>query len=124
MDIKDALIYFREGAGTDSRLPSYSEGFHPRNTFLRRPRPVVDCREKMWSWFGGASAAQKRKDAPKNAILLLREQLDMLQKREKHLENQMAEQDAVARKNVSTNKNGMALTMRIVRLHFQKGAEF
>lgn len=78
----------------------------------------------MWSWFGGASAAQKRKDAPKNAILLLREQLDMLQKREKHLENQMAEQDAVARKNVSTNKNGMALTMRIVRLHFQKGAEF
>jgi charged multivesicular body protein 4 len=59
----------------------------------------------MWSWFGGA-AAQKRKDAPKNAILLLREQLDMLQKREKHLENQIAEQDAAARKNVNTNKNG------------------
>lgn len=60
----------------------------------------------MWSWFGG-SAAQKRKDAPKNAILMLRGQLDMLQKREKHLENQMAEQDAIARKNISTNKNGM-----------------
>jgi hypothetical protein len=59
----------------------------------------------MWSWFGGA-AAQKRKDAPKNAILLLREQLDMLQKREKHLEHLMEEQEAVARKNVSTNKNG------------------
>lgn len=61
----------------------------------------------MWSWFSGSSAAQKRKDAPKNAILLLREQLDMLQKRERHLENQMADQDAVARKNVTANKNGM-----------------
>jgi len=59
----------------------------------------------MWSWFGGA-AAQARKDAPKNAILKLRQQLDMLQKREKHLENQMAEQDAIARKNVTTNKTG------------------
>lgn len=60
---------------------------------------------KMWSWFGGA-AAQKRKDAPKNAILMLREQLDMLQKREKHLENLMEEQEAVAKKHVSSNKNG------------------
>lgn len=58
----------------------------------------------MWSWFGGQSA-QQRKDAPKNAILGLRQQLEMLQKREKHLENQMAEQDALARKNVTTNKN-------------------
>lgn len=59
----------------------------------------------MWSWFGGGGA-QKRKDAPKNAILALRQQLDMLQKRERHLENQMAEQDAVARKNVTANKQG------------------
>lgn len=59
----------------------------------------------MWSWFGGQSAQQK-KDAPKKAILGLRQQLEMLQKREKHLENQMAEQDALARKNVTTNKNG------------------
>jgi charged multivesicular body protein 4A/B len=59
----------------------------------------------MWSWFGG-QAAQKRKDAPKNAILQLRSQLDMLQKREKRLESQMEEQDALARKMVSTNKTG------------------
>jgi len=59
----------------------------------------------MWGWFGGA-AAQARRDAPKNAILNLRQQLDMLQKREKHLESQMAEQDALARKHVSTNKTG------------------
>jgi len=56
-------------------------------------------------WFGGGSA-QKKKDAPKNAILGLRSQLEMLQKREKHLQNQMEEQDNIARKNISTNKNG------------------
>lgn len=59
----------------------------------------------VWGWFGGG-AAQKRKDSPKNAILGLRAQLDMLQKREKHLQTQMDEQDAIARKNVNTNKNG------------------
>ncbi|KAL9637673.1 MAG: hypothetical protein Q9164_002062, partial [Protoblastenia rupestris] len=58
----------------------------------------------MWgAWFGG-QAAQKRKDAPKKAILDLRQQLDMLQKRERHLENQMAQQDKVARENVTSNK--------------------
>lgn len=59
----------------------------------------------LGSWFGGSSA-QKRKEAPKRAILDLRQQLDMLQKRERHLENQMAEQDALARKFVATNKTG------------------
>ncbi|WPH01796.1 Vacuolar-sorting protein SNF7 [Acrodontium crateriforme] len=59
-----------------------------------------------WGWgslFGGASAA-KSKDSAKNAILGLRGTLDMLTKREKHLQNQMDEQDAIARKNVNTNK--------------------
>lgn len=59
----------------------------------------------MWSWFGGGSA-QSRKDSPKNAILNLRSQLDMLQKREKHLQNQIDEQQNIARKNATTNKNG------------------
>lgn len=62
----------------------------------------------VWGWFGGG-AAQKKKDSPKNAILGLRSQLDMLQKRERHLMNQMEEQDAIARKNVNTNKNGDSL---------------
>ncbi|KAL4880062.1 Snf7-domain-containing protein [Aspergillus karnatakaensis] len=70
----------------------------------------------MWGWFGGA-AAQKRKDAPKNAILLLREQLDMLQKREKHLENQMNEQEAIAKKNVTTNKNAAKAALRRKKVH-------
>lgn len=63
----------------------------------------------VWGWFGGG-AAQKKKDSPKNAILGLRAQLDMLQKREKHLMAQMAEQDEIARKNVNTNKNGELFT--------------
>ncbi|KAI5305329.1 hypothetical protein KEM56_004707 [Ascosphaera pollenicola] len=70
----------------------------------------------MWSWFGGSSA-QQRKEAPKNAILGLREQLDMLQKREKHLENQMAEQDALAKKYVSTNKNAAKNALRRKKVH-------
>jgi cell division protein FtsB len=55
-------------------------------------------------WFGGGAAA--RKEAPKKAILALRAQLEMLSKREKHLENQINEQDGIARKHISTNKNG------------------
>ena len=62
----------------------------------------------VWGWFGGQNT-QKAKDTPKNAILGLRQQLEMLQKRERHLQTQMDEQDAIARKNVSTNKNGMSL---------------
>jgi charged multivesicular body protein 4A/B len=60
----------------------------------------------IWGYFGGNAAAQKKKDAPKNAILGLRQQLEMLQKRERHLEKQMEEQDELARKYISTNKNG------------------
>lgn len=55
-------------------------------------------------WFGGGQA---KKEAPKKAILQLRGQLEMLNKREKHLQNQIDEQDALARKYVSTNKNGI-----------------
>lgn len=61
-----------------------------------------------WGWgnlFGGGAAAKK--DAPKNAILRLRSTLEMLSKREKHLQNQMDEQDAIARKNVTSNKASM-----------------
>jgi charged multivesicular body protein 4A/B len=61
----------------------------------------------MFSWFGGSASSQARKDAPKKAILGLRQQLEMLQKREKHLESQIQEQDNIARKNVSSNKAGM-----------------
>jgi hypothetical protein len=61
-------------------------------------------------WFGGGQA---KKDAPKKAILQLRGQLEMLNKREKHLQNQMDEQDALARKHISTNKQGNSTWSRL-----------
>jgi hypothetical protein len=59
--------------------------------------------------FGGGSSggtAAAKKNAPKEAILKLRSTLEMLSKREKHLQNLMDEQDALARKYISTNKTG------------------
>lgn len=41
----------------------------------------------------------------------------MLQKRERHLQNQMDEQDAIARKNVSTNKNAARAALRRKKQH-------
>ena len=60
-------------------------------------------------WFGGGAA---KKEAPKKAILQLRGQLEMLNKREKHLQNQMEEQDALARKYVSSNKAAAKTALR------------
>ncbi|CAH0053036.1 unnamed protein product [Clonostachys solani] len=70
----------------------------------------------MWGWFGGA-AAQKRKDAPKSAILDLRSQLDMLTKREKFLMTQIEDQEAIARKNVTTNKTAAKAALRRKKNH-------
>ncbi|KAI4186535.1 MAG: hypothetical protein L6R41_003409 [Letrouitia leprolyta] len=71
----------------------------------------------MWgAWFGGNSA-QRRKDAPKKAILDLRQQLDMLQKRERHLENQMANEDKKARDSVSTNKTAARAALKRKKQH-------
>jgi len=70
----------------------------------------------VWGWFGGGAAA-KQKNNPKNAILGLRAQLDMLQKREKHLQSQIDDQDAIARKNVTTNKTLAKQALRRKKTH-------
>ncbi|KAK4104140.1 Snf7-domain-containing protein [Parathielavia hyrcaniae] len=70
----------------------------------------------IWGWFGGG-AAQKRKDTPKNVILDLRTQLEMLQKREAHLTRQIEEQEQIARKNVSTNKTAAKAALRRKKIH-------
>ncbi|KAJ6440334.1 fungal transcriptional regulatory protein [Purpureocillium lavendulum] len=87
----------------------------------RLEKDVSDAPEgqvKMWSWFGGA-AAQRAKDSPKDAILGLRSHLDMLQKREKHLQNQIDEQQNIARKNANTNKNAAKAALRRKKTHEQ-----
>lgn len=61
------------------------------------------------SWLVGGGGAAKKKEAPKNAILQLRSTLEMLTKREKYLQIQIDEQDALARKYISTNKTGQSL---------------
>lgn len=58
----------------------------------------------IWSFFGGGAA--QKKDSPKHAVMGLRAQLELLQKREKYLQSQMDDQHALARKNASTNKAG------------------
>ncbi|OBT88062.1 charged multivesicular body protein 4 [Pseudogymnoascus sp. 03VT05] len=70
----------------------------------------------MWGWFGGQSA-QSRKDTPKNAILGLRSQLEMLQKRERHLQTQMDEQDGIARRSIATNKNAARAALKRKKQH-------
>ncbi|KAM3081169.1 ESCRT-III subunit protein snf7 [Clarireedia jacksonii] len=70
----------------------------------------------VWGWFGGQNA-QKKKDSPKNAILALRAQLEMLQKREQHTQRLIDEQDALARKNITTNKNAAKTALRRKKQH-------
>lgn len=66
----------------------------------------------LGGWFGGGAQASK-KDAPKKAILQLRSTLEMLNKRERHLQNQMEEELQKARKFANTNKSGMSSRARI-----------
>jgi charged multivesicular body protein 4A/B len=65
----------------------------------------------MWgTLFGGGQAANKKKqDAAKNSIVKLREQVNMLEKKETHLQKQIDDLTATAKRNVTTNKKGMAL---------------
>lgn len=60
----------------------------------------------MWDWSG--QSAQSQKDTPKNAIPGLISQLEMLQKREGHLQAKIDEQDEIARKAIASNRNGEA----------------
>ena len=60
----------------------------------------------LGGWFGGGASNAKKSQASKEAILGLRRQLDMLRKREAHVEKQIADEDATARKHINTNKSG------------------
>lgn len=59
----------------------------------------------LGGWFGGGAQA-KKSQASKEAIVGLRRQLEMLRKREAHVEKQIADEDANARRNINTNKAG------------------
>lgn len=57
----------------------------------------------LFSMFFGNN--DTKKDVPKKAITDLRMQISMLQKKEAYLTQQIDEQEALARKNVTSNKN-------------------
>lgn len=50
---------------------------------------------------------KKPKNAPKDAIVNLRDTLQMLEKRENHLQNKIDAEQKTARANATTNKRGM-----------------
>lgn len=58
----------------------------------------------MWNYLFGGNKQQK-KELPKKAIIELREHIQMLNKKRSHLEQQISDQDALARKHITTNKN-------------------
>jgi uncharacterized protein YlxW (UPF0749 family) len=64
----------------------------------------------MWSTLFGAGAAanKKKQDAAKNSIVKLREQVTMLEKKEAHLQKQIDDLTATAKRNVTTNKKGVS----------------
>jgi charged multivesicular body protein 4 len=57
----------------------------------------------MWSYVFGGSSTRDR-DAPKKAIINLREQINMLTKKQNHLYTQIEDLDAQARKFISSDK--------------------
>lgn len=73
----------------------------------------------MWKWFSGSPS---RKDAAKEAIVDMREKIDMLEKRQRHLLNQMEEQEKEAKKFVSTNKKRAMVALR-KKKQFEKQLE-
>ena len=54
----------------------------------------------------GGGAQAKKSQASKEAIVGLRRQLEMLRKREAHVEKQITDEEANARRNINTNKAG------------------
>ncbi|KAK6466030.1 vacuolar-sorting protein SNF7 [Scheffersomyces coipomensis] len=56
----------------------------------------------MWNYFFGGNPQQK-KELPKRAIVELREHIQVLNKKKSHLEQQMNDQDATARRFLKTN---------------------
>lgn len=61
----------------------------------------------MWGYFFGGDSQQK-KDLPKKAIVELREHIQTLNKKKNHLQQQMDDQDQLARKYVSSKQTTLA----------------
>lgn len=69
----------------------------------------------MLSYFFGGTTSKK--DVSKSAIVNLRTHIDLLGKKEKHLQTLIDEQDSIARKNVTTNKAAARTALRRKKTH-------
>jgi len=91
-----------------ARTHPYHQSRHPKNP------PAMS---NMFGWVFGSGNTAKRKDAPKKAIIDLRAQLDLLEKKEKHIEGQISEQEGVAKGNVSSNKKKALTALRRKKMY-------
>lgn len=62
----------------------------------------------MWSFFGGSSNNSKNKELPKKAIVELREHINLLNKKQSHLQTQVITQENEARKFLSLGNKTLA----------------
>ncbi|OWB58745.1 hypothetical protein B5S28_g4819 [[Candida] boidinii] len=65
----------------------------------------------MWNYFFGGNG-QTKKELPKKAIVELREHISTLNKKSKFLEQQILDQDSIARKNITINKTVAKLALK------------
>ncbi|KAH8157784.1 hypothetical protein CIB48_g10460 [Xylaria polymorpha] len=80
---------------------------------------------RFWDWLRNRAPKKekkkkrkkRRKDTPKDDIHGLHTQLETLRKRKEHLMNRMEEQDAIARRNVKTNKDAAKAALRRKKAH-------
>ena len=62
----------------------------------------------MWSFFGGSSNNSKNKELPKKAIVELREHINLLNKKQSHLQTQLITQENEARRFLSLGNKTLA----------------
>ncbi len=66
-------------------------------------------------WFG--KSKKKTAEAPKDSILQMRNTLEMLEKKEKHLDSKIATEIATARANATGNKQGTYIMIILHSYH-------
>ncbi|KAI0549109.1 hypothetical protein F4679DRAFT_548256, partial [Xylaria curta] len=89
----NGTVNYRPKQSAIFQSPSYSV----IQVFPSRSRRLTIIMSGVRGWFGNGTA-KKQEDTPKNAIVGLRTQLEILRKREKHLTTQIEEQDVIARR--------------------------
>ena len=62
--------------------------------------------------FGSSGSKKKSAEGPKESVLQMRSTLEMLEKKEKHLDNKIAQETEFARSHASNNKNQALMALK------------